>query len=307
MSDICAVIVGILLFAIPIQILIFIIRWIMGKSKKGLGISILVSLACFVLFTLMGALSWDGTAEISKKPETAIETMVTVPPSMESEPTEPPTTEPKSTASSAAATMAIEPSEAKLEQIDNAITTTLLSKGYTVDHASKIQEILNAIGISEIAIENMTGSAESGLNAVVCYPNGYTSRDRRFWFTTEDGVLFFAGFHDEPLYDIEEGGYLKNYSDVHVPEKEVTYDVYVELRGMAETAVKQHLNYPDTANFSIFDWKVGRSDNRYQIMGKVMAANGFGVKDDVQFSVWFVASAAGYVVEGISLNGVRVK
>lgn len=99
MSDICVVIVGILLFAIPIQILIFLIRWIMGKSKKGLGIAILVSLACFVVFTLIGALSWDGAAESSKKPEPTIETMVTVPPSTEtkateSESTEPPVTEP---------------------------------------------------------------------------------------------------------------------------------------------------------------------------------------------------------------------
>ena len=108
-----------------------------------------------------------------------------------------------------------------LEQIDSTVTDTLIATGYSIDHASAIQEILNTVGITEIEIESMTGEAESGLNSVVCYPNGYTDKDRRFFFTTEDGVLFYAGFSGEDLYDSENGGFLKNYSDVHVPEKEV--------------------------------------------------------------------------------------
>ena len=65
--------------------------------------------------------------------------------------------------------------------------------------------------------------------------------------------------------------------------------------------------YPDTADFGALDWKIGRSDEKYQILGKVTAKNGFGVKDDILFSVWFVANGTEYTVEGISLNGVRVK
>lgn len=194
-----------------------------------------------------------------------------------------------------------------LEQIDNAVTDALIASGYSIDHASIIQEILNTVGITEIEIENMTGEAESGLNSVVCYPNGHVDRDRRFYFTTEDGVLFYAGFLDEDLYDSENGGYLKNYSDVHVPQKEVTLEVYQELQSLATIAVEQYLNYPNTANFSAFDWKIGRSDEKYQIIGKVTAKNGFGVKDDMFFSVWFISDNTGYTIEGISLDGIRVK
>lgn len=194
-----------------------------------------------------------------------------------------------------------------LEQIDSAVTDTLIASGYSINHASAIQEILNTVGITEIKIESMTGEAESGLNAIVCYPNGYTDKDRRFFFTTEDGVLFYAGFSGEDLYDSENGGYLKNYSDVHVPEKEVTLEVYGELQSLATSAVKQYLNYPDTADFGALDWKIGRSDEKYQILGKVTAKNGFGVKEDILFSVWFIANGTEYTVEGVSLNGVRVK
>lgn len=194
-----------------------------------------------------------------------------------------------------------------LDEIDTGISDVLVETGYTVEHASEIQEILNAVGIESIVIENMTGQAEEGLNSVVCYPNEYTDRDRRFWFTTEDGILFYAGFDNEDLYDSENGGYLKNYNDVRVPKKEVTQDVYEELRTLATEEVKNCLNYPDTADFSMLEWGVGRSDDNYQIVGSVTAQNGFGQKEEISFSVWFVANGDNFLTEGVALNGVRVK
>lgn len=195
----------------------------------------------------------------------------------------------------------------ELDQIDARITNTLLASGYSLDHASMIQEILNTVGIESIEIESMTGEAETGLNAVVCYPNGYTDRDRRFYFTTENGTLFYAGFGDEDLYDSEKGGYLKNYNDVHVPEKEVTLEIYEKLCMLAQEEVKNSLNYPETANFDLLSWKVGRSDERYQIIGSVTAKNGVGVEKKIPFSVWFVANADDFSIEGVALDGVRVK
>lgn len=193
------------------------------------------------------------------------------------------------------------------EEIDNRIANVMIDQGYSLEHASQIQEILNTIGINEIVIENTTGESESGLNSIICYPNGYTDRDRRFYFTTDNGVLFYAGFGSEDLYVIEEGGYLKNYNDVHVPEKEVSIDVFSKLQLLAEESVKGCLNYPDTANFSMFSWRIARSDNMYQILGEVNASNGFGVKDDISFSVWFIDNNGTYSIEAISLDGVRVK
>ena len=194
-----------------------------------------------------------------------------------------------------------------IEPIDSVITSTLTQAGYTLEHASKIQEILNTVGVTGIFIENATGEAETGLNAVVCYPNGYTDRDRRFYFTTEDGVIFYAGFLGEDLYDSEKGGFLKSYEDVHVPEKEITIEVYESLRSLSEEAVEECLNYPNTANFGMLDWGIGRSDEKYQVVGKVTAKNGFGVKEEMGFSVWFISSGGVYSVEGVSLDGVRVK
>ena len=195
----------------------------------------------------------------------------------------------------------------QLEQIDSAITSTLTEIGYSIEHASEIQEVLNTVGIENIEIESMTGQAEDGLNAVVCYPNGYTDRDRRFYFTTEDGVIFYAGFSGDDLYDSNMGGYLKSYGDVHVPEKEVTIEVYEKLQTLAIEEVKSCLTHPDSADFGLLDWGIGRSDNNYQIIGKVTAENGIGVEEEVPFSVWFVAEGDDFLTEGVALDGIRVK
>lgn len=195
----------------------------------------------------------------------------------------------------------------ELEQIDSGIINALTEAGYTTEHASKIQEILNTVGVESIEIENMSGQPEEGLNAVVCYPNGYTEEDRKFFFTTENGTLFYAGFSGEDLYDSESGGFLKDYSDVHVPEKEITVDVYEELRTMATEEVKKCLNNPDSADFKTLEWGIGRSGDKYQVIGMVSAKNGFGVEKEIPFSVWFISDTEGYFVEGVSLDGVRVK
>lgn len=192
-------------------------------------------------------------------------------------------------------------------EVDTTLVTTLTEAGYSLEHATKIAEILNAVGIESIEIENMTGTPEKGLNAVVCYPNGYTTRDRRFFFTTEDGVLFIASFTSETLYDVEQGGYLKSYGDVHVPEKSIDMNTYTTLQAMAETEVKKYLNYPNTADFGLLNWGVGRSDENYKIIGIVTAQNAFGVEDEISFSVWFKQTDNGFTVEGVALDGQRVK
>lgn len=202
------------------------------------------------------------------------------------------------------------PSE-ELESISdiesNQIADTLITSGYTEEHASDIQTVLNTVGIDSVEIQNMTGMPESGLNSVTCYPNGYTDENRRLYFTTEDGVIFYAGFLDEDLYDSDNGGYLMDYNDVHVPETEITSEVATTLKTLAEEAVKSCLNYPDSANFGQLDWSYGRSDEHYQVRGIVTASNAFGVSNEVHFSVWFVATDSGYDLEGVTLNGTRVK
>lgn len=197
--------------------------------------------------------------------------------------------------------------EGELTDIDADMIKVLTDAGYTLEQASDIQKILNTIGIISIEIENMTGKANEGLNAVVCYPNGLEERNRRFSFTTDNGVLFYAGFLDEDLYDSESGGYLKSYEDVYVPETEIDLETYTKLQVLAIDNVKIYLNHPSSADFNNFAWGVGRSDDKYKIQGEVTAENSFGVKDELFFSVYFIRSDVEFLIEGIVIDGKRVK
>lgn len=197
--------------------------------------------------------------------------------------------------------------EGELPKIESDVTEALMSAGYSAEQASEMQKIFNTLGINSIEIENMTGEAQKGLNAVVCYPNGYTDRNKRFSFTTEDGVLFYAGYKGEDLYDADQGGYLKSYDDVYVPETKVDMETYTKLQALAETEVKKYLNHPDTADFDLLSWGVGRSDDKYKIIGSLKAQNSLGAEDDVLFGVWFEKQGDSFKVTGVTLNGQRVK
>ena len=183
----------------------------------------------------------------------------------------------------------------------------LTDAGYTFEQASDIQKILNTIGIQSIRIYKMTGVATKGLNAVICYPNGLTEQSSRFNFTTDNGILFYAGFLGDDLYDSELGGYLKSYEDVHIPETKIDIDTYDKLLILAIDNVKNYLNHPSSASFNNFAWGIGRSDDKYKIIGEVEAQNSFGVKDDLIFSVYFIQTDGKFLIEGIVIDGIRVK
>ena len=197
--------------------------------------------------------------------------------------------------------------EGELPAVDSDIVEQLIATGYTVEHSTQMQQILNTVGITSLEIYGTTGEAESGLNAMSCYANGSTEDNSRFTMTTEDGVVFYIGFLNEDLYDVDQGGFLKLYTDVHIPETEVDWDTFYDLQELAIKEVKDCLNYPDTANFKELSWAIGRSDDNYKIIGEVTAKNGFGVKDDIYFAVWFVNQNGTFVLEGVTLDGVRVK
>lgn len=194
------------------------------------------------------------------------------------------------------------------EVIDTSMIDTLAEMGYSSKQASDIKKILNTIGIEEISVYGKTGEAQKGLNSVVCYANGSKDGDRRFYFTTEDGVLFYAGFLDEDLYDSSKGGFLKKYQDVHVPESYVSGRVYSELQNLAIDKIETYLNHPSTADFGAFDWRVGRKDEMYMIRGTVEAKNSFGIKDELFFNVWFEDKGdENFVITNVSIDGVYVE
>lgn len=184
---------------------------------------------------------------------------------------------------------------------------SLTNLGFTIEEATEIQSIFYQIGINSIS--NIQAGGEDGIDKLVCY-TAYANNDtkKKFYFTIEKRKMFYAGFMDSTLYDTSKGGVLTNINDVHIPETKVDMDTYTTLQVKAEEAIKQYLNYPDTANFPLYDgWGIGRSDDTYKIIGKVSAKNGFGVKSDMNFSVWFKKSNNQFIVEAIELNGIRVK
>lgn len=158
------------------------------------------------------------------------------------------------------------------------IADTLLSAGYSEEHAAEIKSVLASVGITSIEIHGMSGEAETGLNAMTCYANG--SDEHRFTVTTEDGVVFYIGFLDETLYDSSRGGVLKQYSDVHIPEDTVSSGAESTLMMMAEDVAKKIVNYPATVDFKTFEWGFWRNDRTYAVQGTFTCSNAFGVEEE---------------------------
>lgn len=183
----------------------------------------------------------------------------------------------------------------------------LTALGFTAEEATDMQSIFYKIGVTSIS--NVQASNDEGidkLTAFVGYANG--NEQKKFWFTIEKRQLIYAGFRDETLYDTSKGGILKNINDVHIPETKVDMETYTTLQVKAQDAVKQYLNYPDIANFPLYDgWGIARNDNDYKINGKVNAKNAFGVENEINFSVWFNKVDNQFNVEAVELDGVRVK
>lgn len=195
----------------------------------------------------------------------------------------------------------------ELPEVNSTISETFMEIGYTVEHATEMQYILNTVGINSIEIYFSTGEAETGLNAMSCYANGSTDDSSRFTITTDNGIVFYVGYLGEDLYDPEQGGFLKKYSEVHVPETEVDLDTFTTLQYMAEVEVESCFSHPSSADFHTFSWRVGRSDDNYKIIGKVSAKNSFGVESEMNFGVWFTRINDSFSVIGVEIDGERVK
>lgn len=184
---------------------------------------------------------------------------------------------------------------------------SLTNLNFTVEEATQMQSIFYKIGINSLSsIQEGAGDGIDKLQSFVACANNDTKK--KFYFTVEKRKLFYAGFMDSTLYDTSKGGVLKNINDVHIPETKVDMNTYTTLQVKAQETVKQYLNYPDTANFPLYDgWGIARNDDNYKINGKVSAKNSFGVTSTMNFSVYFRKSNNNYSVEAVQLNGVRVK
>ena len=87
--------------------------------------------------------------------------------------------------------------------------------------------------------------------------------------------------------------YLQGYVPYNVEDYLVDEDTATALIPYAEDTVKMALNYPATADFPLLDWMYGREKDLYQLQSTVTAKNGFGVEEEMPFTVIFDLSTEG--------------
>lgn len=192
--------------------------------------------------------------------------------------------------------------------IDNEMVEQFMNLGFNIEEATEMQHLFYQMGIKSIK-DIHSGSNNPDINKLVAFVAIANNNEKqKFYFSIENRKMFYAGFTSEDLYDSAKGGVLKNINDVHIPETKVSIDDYSRLQVLAQDEVKKYLNYPSTASFPLYDgWGVGRSDDKYKIIGKVNAKNGFGVKSQISFSVWFIKKDNNFVVDSVVIDGSRFK
>lgn len=183
------------------------------------------------------------------------------------------------------------------------IAEKLITFGFTSTEAHEIRETLLLCGVSNIDDCTPTSSTAS-INDLIAY-RAVLDKDRTFWFTIENRKLIYVGLNNYDIFDDTQGGFLISIEDIHIPESEVTQEVYYQLQEIATAAVDVYLV---NSSFAYYDaWAVARADDKYMIQGEVYARNKIGVKKWIPFKVWFNYIDGEFVVEAIKIDGQRVK
>jgi len=190
-----------------------------------------------------------------------------------------------------------------LEEIANdGIAEKLQAFGMTEDEAHKGREILLTCGVKSIE-----GCEPTNPNATI---DGLVAflwkidNDKTVWFTVENREIFYVALNGEDLYDKDNGGYLENFSDVHIPETEITNEIYFELQNLTEQTLDNYFK-----NAKYYDgWGIGRADNEYMVQCEVYATNDLQTKNWIPAKVWYTAAENdSFVVTGIQIDGIQYK
>lgn len=190
----------------------------------------------------------------------------------------------------------VETDEEIVEVPADTFIETLTSYGYTEDEATEITTILKTCGIP--SLQNLEQVSDNPLESVVAW-RCKIDNDRIWWFTTDNRELFYVAYNDDVLYDADNGGYLKNFNDVHIPETSVTNDEFLALRDQSEKVLDAHFSSP-----RYYDaWGIAREDNTY--MTYCEATDGSLLTDYwYQCYVWYEKQDSGeFVATGLKING----
>lgn len=269
----------------------FLVKWITKKPKKKWGI---VALTAFVAFWVIGIV-WgvvspsDSEKVDGGKSETA---------QTETAPPEPPDT------IETADEIVGETVDELIPEITaetNPFVEKLVSFGFTEEEATENAKILIQCGIPTISVCEPT-DPNATVDGLVSY-RGKLDDDRMIWFTVENRKIFYVSLNGEDLYDEENGGFLKNFDEVHIPETSISVTVSDELRNKTESVLDGYF-----ASSRYYDaWGFAREDNQYMVQcqatdGSMLTSNWINCR------VWYEQQDRGdFVVTGVQINGKQYK
>lgn len=167
--------------------------------------------------------------------------------------------------------------EEKLEQERQEETSSQQVKESVDDIIPGLTQILETVGIEPKDAED--------IEQIEDWVNG-----SRYRFNSRGTSVFVFCNMDSTVNTIKIGNattgielYKQGYETWHFDNFIIDDDMQIALQVHTEDAVKACLNYPSTADFSLWDWSYSREFNHYQVSGSVEAQNAFGVKEEIRF------------------------
>lgn len=184
---------------------------------------------------------------------------------------------------------------------NDGILDKLISFGFTEEEASEVREILLKCGIDDIKNAEPTDK-NATIDGLIAFR--WEMDDKRtVWFTIDNREVYYIGLNGVDVYDRDNGGFLINVNDVHIPESEVSLSVRNTLIERTESVLEGYF-----VNSLWYDaWGVARSDDQYMVRCEVYAQNKLGVKDWVIAKVWYEYDGSDYIVTAVVIDGTRYK
>lgn len=269
----------------------FLVKWITKKPKKKWGI---VALTAFVAFWVIGIVwgvvspsdseKFDGGKSETAQTETA-----------------PPETPDTIETADEIVGETVDELIPEITAETNPFVEKLVSFGFTEEEATENAKILIQCGIPTISVCEPT-DPNATVDGLVSY-RGKLDDDRMIWFTVENRKIFYVSLNGEDLYDEENGGFLKNFDEVHIPETSISVTVSDELRNKTESVLDGYF-----ASSRYYDaWGFAREDNQYMVQcqatdGSMLTSNWINCR------VWYEQQDSGdFVVTGVQINGKQYK
>lgn len=157
--------------------------------------------------------------------------------------------------------------------------------GLSSDQEATMIEIFSKCGIGEITsvTEFQSGEDHTSYHLDDEETAFYSGADNTIvvWVDNDRKVVEAIYFHDQDIY--LNGEVLDQVTNYYVNSENRS-----EYRVAAQMAVKELLNYPDTANFpAISGWAFGVEENTVVVQSSVTSKNAFSIEDTLDFQVKF--------------------